>query len=303
MNISLIIPGTFVGYDSVLDESIETDKGLLYKRKSPEPYELVLGEKLKYNDNITNEYLHFPVVRAGENHVYSKMELEVLTSIGQMEGITKEEVANKVMECIYGNSSNDALVAMDNAMLKPTYLGREMIYDIYDKFNDMEFANGIATGNLGVNLSKQLYELYLIKISYPYLLDLKNEDIDKIVEKVNNSLNQKLIEEIITLGIPILIFDNKLYIGDYSLVPGEREDKIINNENIEKWAKIGWVDLRKENIEYWIKTLFEIYSDAKSMMDKCDTDIYLNFKKITNDYNIAEYLAYYNNLKNKGRKK
>ena len=303
MNISLVIPGTFVGNDSVLDEPIETDKGLLYKRKSPKPYELVLGEKIKYNDNITNEYLHFPVVRAGENHVYSKMELEVLTSIGQMEGITKEEVANKVMECIYGNSSNDALVAMDNAMLKPTYLGREMIYDIYDKFNESKFINGIATGNLGVNLSKQLYELYLIKISYPYLSDLENENIDKIVEKVNNSLNQKLIEEIITLGIPILTFDNKFYIGDYSLTPSDNEDKIISNENIEKWAKIGWVDLRKENIKYWIKILFEIYSDAKSMMDKCDTDICMNFKKITNDYNIAEYLAYYNNLKNKGRKK
>ncbi|MBE6154091.1 MAG: hypothetical protein E7163_00740 [Firmicutes bacterium] len=303
MNISLIIPGTFVGYDSVLDEPIETDKGLLYKRKSPKPYELVSGDKIKYNNNITSEYLHFPVVRAGENHVYSKMELEVLTSIGQMEGITKEEVANKVMECLYGNSSNDALVAMDNAMLKPTYLGREMIYDIYDKFNESEFINGIATGNLGVNLSKQLYELYLIKISYPYLLDLKNENIDKIVEKVNNSLNQELIEEIITLGIPILTCNNNFYIGDYSLVPNEKEDKTINEENIEYWTKIGWVDLRKENIEYWIKILFEIYEDANLKKNKDNIDIYYDYKKITNNYNIAEYLAYYNNLKNKGRKK
>ena len=143
----------------------------------------------------------------------------------------------------------------------------------------------------------------IYKSSYPYLLDLENENIDKIVEKVNNSLNKKLIEEIITLGIPILTFDNKLYIGDYSLTPCDKEDKIISNANIEKWSKIGWVDLRKENIENWIKILFEIYNDAKSMMDKCDTDIYMNFKKITNDYNIAEYLAYYNNLKNKGRKK
>ena len=303
INVSLIIPGTFVGYDSVLDEPIETDKGLLYKRKSPKPYKLVLGENIKYNNNVTKDYLHFPVVRAGENHVYSKMELEVLTSIGQMEGIAKEEVANKVMECIYGNSSNDVLVAMDNAMLKPTYLGREMVYDIYDKFDKFDFINGIATGNLGVNLSKQLYELYLIKVSYPHLSDLKNESIDDIVKKVNDALNQRLIEEIITLGIPILTFDNKFYIGDYSLIPSEKDDKTINSDNIEKWAKLGWVDLRKENIECWIKKLFEIYGDAKSMLSECDTDIYNDFKKITNNYNIAEYLAYYNNLKNKGRKK
>ena len=33
----------------------------------------------------------------------------------------------------------------------------------------------------------------------------------------------------------------------------------------------------------------------------CDNDIYFNFKKINDNYDIAEYLAYYNNLKNKGR--
>ncbi len=139
-NISLVIPGTFVGYDSVKEEAIETDKGLILKRKVPKPYSLYKEKEIKYNDSITDEYLKFPVVRAGENHVYSKDELNVLTAIGQMEGITKEEVANRVIDCIEGRSTNDILVALDNAMLKPSYSGREMIHNINRIFDNTKYS-------------------------------------------------------------------------------------------------------------------------------------------------------------------
>lgn len=302
-NISLIIPGTFVGYDSIKSEPIETDKGLLLKQKVPKSYNLFQKKVIEYNDTITKKYLEFPVVRAGENHVYSKMELNVLTAIGQMEGITKEEVANKVIDCINGSNSNDILVALDNAMLKPTYLGREMIYNINHEFEKHQYKNGIATGNLGVALSKKLYELSIIKSLYPTIEKLKENKIDDIVKKINLSLNDELIEEAMTLGIPILDFKNNLYIGDYSLFPGVNDDKSINDINIEKWTKIGWIDLRKDNIQSLIHMLIKVYDDALAKSKICDNDIYFNFKKIDNDYDIAEYLAYYNNLENKGRKK
>ncbi len=300
-NVSLIIPATFVGYDSVKSEPIETDKGLLFKRTVPKSYKITDTKKIKYNDTITDEYLKFPVVRAGENHVYSKMELNVLTAIGQMEGITKEEVANKVIDCIQGKSSNDILLALNNAMLKPTYLGREMIYDINNKFNNIKYSYGIATGNLGVTLSKKLYELYLIKDAYPTVTKLKSENIDNIVKEVNTKITDSMIEEIITLGIPLLDYNNNFYIGDYSLVPNVNEDNNLSKENIEKWSKIGWVDLRKDNIQSLVELIINVYDDALNRAKICDNDIYFNFKKIDDDYDIAEYLAYYNNLKNKGR--
>ena len=303
MNTSLIIPGTFVGYDSVKSEPIETDKGLLKKRRVPKPYNIELGNQIVYNNTITDDYLKFPVVRAGENHVYSQMELKVLTAIGQMEGITKEEVANQVMDCIYGNSSHDILRAMNNAMLQPTYLGREMIYDIEKQFNNSLEQYGIATGNLGVKLSKQLYELYLIKKAYPKISKFANENIDEITKKVNKQLNDELISEIITLGIPILDNNNKLYIGDYTLIPTSNDNQKITKKNIDKWAKVGWVDLRSENIRNWIKILNVVYDDANKLKNSVDNEIYKDFKKIQDDYDIAEYIAYYNNINNKGRKK
>ena len=303
LDISLIIPGTFVGYDSVLNEAIETDKGLLYKRKKPEQYNLVLGKELKYNQTITKDYLSFPVVRAGENHVYSQLELETLTAIGQMEGITKEEVANKVMECLEKSSNNDILSSLDNAMLKPSYLGREMLLDIDKQFTNIKSKYGIVRRNISVAKSKQLYELFLIKKSYPLITDLKKVKIDTLVEKVNNSLDNDLIEEIITLGIPIINNKNEIYIGDYSLIPSADESKIITKTKLKNWTDIGWVDLRKENLDKWIKILIDVYENANKISMDFDKSIYLNCQKINNDYNIAEYLAYYNNLKNKGRKK
>lgn len=302
-NISLIIPATFVGYDSVKSEPIETDKGLLLKRTAPKSYKINDKKKIEYNDTITNEYLKFPVVRAGENHVYSKMELNVLTAIGQMEGITKEEVANKVIDCIHGKSSNDILSALNNAMLKPTYLGREMIYDINSEFSNINYNYGIATGNLGVTLSKKLYELFLIKEAYPTVTELKNEDINNIVKQVNSKITNSIIEEIITLGIPILDNDNNFYIGDYSLVPNMNENNDISEENIEQWSKTGWVDLRKDNIQSLVNLIIKVYNDALNRKKICDNDIYFNLKKIDDNYDITEYLAYYNNLKNKGRMK
>ena len=124
-----------------------------------------------------------------------------------------------------------------------------------------------------------------------------------ITKKVNHMLEKEMIEEIITLGIPIIDNEENFYIGDYALVPNENEKGEINDENIRKWANIGWVDLRNNNIENLINLLIEVYNDADKLSKTCDNDIYLNFKKIKDDYDIAEYLAYYNNLKNKGRKK
>ena len=304
MNISLIIPSAFVGYDSVLDEPIETDMGLLKKRKVTGSYKLRAGDELKYFDSESDEYLKFPVVRAGENHVYSKLELNVLTAMGQMEAITKEEVANKVMDAIYGSSVNDILSSLDRTMLSPTYSGREMIYEVQNEINRINKRKyGIATGNLGVNLSKKLYELYIIKQCVNTIEELKKISTKDIVKMIDDVLSNDLIEEIISLGIPIIKGDNSIYIGDYSLVPSRDEDKIISEERVKRWSAIGWVDLRFDNINIIKRMLIDVYNDAINENRIHDFNIYKNFKKITNDYDIAEYLAYYYNYLNKGRKK
>lgn len=304
LDISLVIPGTFVGYDSVMSEPIETDKGLLKRRKYVSAIDIKYGDILHYNNHLSDDYLEFPVVRAGENHVYSQYELEVLTALGQMEAITKEEVANYVISNIKGQKSKDIFSSLNNAMLSPTYAGRDMVMEIENKFKNISTQKyGIATGNLGVTLSKQLYELYLLKLCCSTIAELRKIDINVIIEKINKLLTKELISEIISLGIPVLTDSNKLYIGDYSLVPSNNDDKVMSIENINKWCEIGWVDLRRDNLQNWCSKLIEVYEDALDKRKNCDYCIDKAIAQITDDYNIASYLAYYNNLTNKGRKK
>ena len=165
LNISLLIPSTFVGYDCTKFEPIETDIGLIKKIKQPKKLQLKEGKKLTYFKGTSNDYLEFPVVRAGENHVYSLYELSALTSLGQMEAITKEEVANAAMEDICGKSKKNLLNYMDAGMLSPTFAGKAMVEKIKTEIRNLTAQNNttsIATGNLGVTVAKRLYEFYMI---------------------------------------------------------------------------------------------------------------------------------------------
>jgi len=307
LNISLIIPATFVGIDSVKNDDVETDIGYVKKRMGIQPYFIKEGKYLRYNDCQFGKPLNFCVVRAGENHVYSINEVHALAAIGQMESITKEEVAEAVIKDFYGDTSFNILATMDKTMLGPTYLGQHMIHKIYDE--NIEGALGVATGNLGVTASKHLYELYFIKKIVPTMQQiekLSDNDYERITIDINKRLllETNIIEEAISLGIPIITNNGYLYIGDYSLTPNKMQRNILTYENINKWARVGWIDLRKKNIS---SILDEIKMVAiKRKMSLCDQDSQIidnNLNDIKDDYNIGELLAAIYNLNNKGRKK
>lgn len=306
-NISLLVPATFVGYDSVKFEPIETDVGLVKKINNPKKLKLKSGKQLEYSSGISNDYLEFPVVRAGENHVYSLYELSALTSIGQMEAITKEEVATAAVEDICGKTRKNLLGYMDAGMLGSTFAGKSMVEKIKTEIkNLMQKTNStsIATGNLGVTVAKRLYELYMVKQVCKTVDELRFVDIKKlyelIVEKLENDKN--LMIEMLSLGLPIVTEDDNIYIGEYSLYPDKDCDLTITSERLEKWIQVGWVDLRIENILFWKETIDYVYNDAKKVL--ADKNFILNRDafSINNDYDIGEVLAYYYNLQEKGRK-
>ena len=62
--------------------------------------------------------------------MFIRFELSALTSLGQMEAITKEEVANAAMEDICGKSKKNLLNYMDAGMLSPTFAGKAMVEKI-----------------------------------------------------------------------------------------------------------------------------------------------------------------------------
>lgn len=307
LNISLLIPATFVGYDSAKFEPIETDVGLVKKINNPKKIKLVNGETLTYSKGISEEYLEFPVVRAGENHVYSLYELSALTAIGQMEAITKEEVANAAMEDICGKTKKNMLNYMDSGMLGSTFAGKAMVEKIKSEIQTLMKKNNstsIATGNLGVTVAKRLYELYMIKQVCTTVDELKNMDIKKLYDLIVKKLeeNQGLLIEMLSLGLPVVTEDDNIYMGEYSLFPDKDCDLTITPERLEKWIQVGWVDLRAENILFWKETIDFVYNDAEKVLRDKNFILNRDAFSIENDYDIGEVLAYYYNLQEKGRK-
>lgn len=306
-NISLLVPSTFVGYDSAKFEPIETDVGLVKKISNPKKIKLKSGETLTYSKGLSDEYLEFPVVRAGENHVYSLYELSALTSIGQMEAITKEEVANAAMEDICGKTNKNLLSYMDAGMLGSTFAGKAMVEKIKTEIRQLMQKNNstsIATGNLGVTVAKRLYELYMIKQVCKTVEALRFVDIKKLYDLIVENLetNKDLLVEILSLGLPIVTENDNIYIGEYSLYPGKDCDLTITGERLEKWIQVGWVDLRVENILFWKETIDYVYNDAKQVLSDKNFILNRDAFSIENDYDIGEVLAYYYNLQEKGRK-
>lgn len=307
LNISLLIPATFVGYDSTKFEPIETDVGLVKKINNPKKLRLKEGDTLEYSKGVSEEYLKFPVVRAGENHVYSLYELSALTAVGQMEAITKEEVANAAIEDICGQTKKNMLNYMDSGMLSSTFAGKTMVEKIKTELLNLMQENrttSIATGNLGVTVAKRLYELYMIKKVCKTVDDLKKIDIKELYDSIVQNLesDKGLIIEMLSLGLPIVTENENVYIGDYSLFPGKDSNLTVTRERLEKWIQVGWVDLRAENILFWKETIDYVYNDAKKVLDDKNFILNRDAAAIDNDYDIGEILAYYYNLQEKGRK-
>ena len=85
------------------------------------------------------------------------------------------------------------------------------------------------------------------------------------------------------------------------MIPGENDEKKISRNQIDEWSKVGWVDLREKNIRSLVGNLIEVYDDAERRK-MSGNNARLDVKRITDDFDVAQYLAYYNNLKKKGRK-
>lgn len=303
VDVSIVIPGTFVGCDSAKDEIVDNSFGFVEKNSNYLLYPLKTMESLEYSSGNQEGYIRFPVIRAGENHVYSLNELKTLTAIGQMEAITKEEVADAVVQTLNSNSKHDILAAMDGAMLHPTYLGKEMVENVSQKLSRLKYPNGIATGNLGITCAKHLYELFCMKNIARTIELLKKDDL---VEKINSFAkeNKELLTEIVSLGLVVLFDDNSIAIGKYTLCPKICEDKTVTDQNIKQWSNVGWVDLRRKNIEHWTEVILQIKQSLDKNRKKC-YNCYSEgeYNSIADDYDIANVLAYHYNLQNKGRKR
>lgn len=193
-------------------------------------------------------------IDTGENGVFSLDEFKAITTLGQMMFITPQEIAQAVIEEIFGGSTGkDIVSALDASVMGPTYRAGFLRESALRRMEQLEKENGVrsvAFEFLGPpRLSKLLFEAYLFERVFPtmdkVLIPKPHELSDMLWEEIQN--NQELRAQMISIGIPILLPD-----GEQML-----RGPVIKSQN----AYAGWIDLTPENMALWQNRFLAIISE------------------------------------------
>jgi hypothetical protein len=221
-------------------------------------------------------------LNTGENGFFGLGEFEAITALNQMEFVTAEEVAEYAVNEIVGRSTGkDVITALDGSVVDPTYRGGILRPSAINKIvesetrmkQSKEYLPSIATGQLGPpQLSKLLYEAYLIKMIHPTIqeiLEPSNGSItpEGLAAKIATLIQTNPVRDLITsIGIPILMPDGKTILrGPFISIPESPNPNIPIRKpsDIDAWAEQGWVDLRPKNFARWIERFKKMYSSQQ----------------------------------------
>jgi hypothetical protein len=245
----------------------------------------------------TGDTLKSVFIDTGENGIFSRGEFEAISTPGQMEFVTPEEIAECVVfEVRAGNTGHDIINALDNATLAPTYRAGFMFTSamtMMQKLEERHASDSVAFEMLGPpRLSKLLYEAYLLKRCFATIRTVVRTDARTMSNAIEELLrtDRQLRSHIISIGIPILLADGRsLLRGPMIKIPpyrGEAELPITPTA-LDHWAHDGWVDLRVKNMELWrsrfkqiIQEVEQLPPDETSSRTMYNRDYWRNFSEI-----------------------
>ncbi|MBM4171872.1 MAG: short-chain dehydrogenase [Ignavibacteria bacterium] len=257
-------------------------------------FEIKLPNKFKSSGNTLKSVF----IDTGENGTFSRGEFEAITTQGQMEYVTPEEIAVDVIyEIKGGNTGHDIINALDNATLEPTYRAGFMQHAAVEKLKELEEIhniNSVAFELLGPpRLSKLLHEINLLKVcfsNFQAVLEKSPVELSLFVTEYLQK-NSKLRNEIISIGIPILKPDGKsLLRGNEIKIPPFRgeNDLEINPANINLWANDGWIDLRESNMKAWQERIKTIIKESNSISPTDTSSMHVRTKKYWNNFETID---------------
>jgi len=292
-------PAAMIGYRAVQITPISGRDGkpvLLYK---PAEVDTASLEKLDTAEKVagytaTGEKLEVAVVNTGENGLFAKGEFGAITALKQMEFVTPEEIAQRiVMELTGGNTGNDVIAALDGAVMTSSYRAGQLRQVAMKDLHLLEGSHGvpsIALGALGPpELSKLLFEAWLLKDCFGDRLlgSVVSEDGQEISAKtVSERLSEGLAESLvarqaISIGIPILLPDGRRFLrGPQIKVPEikgkSKKVRVNGSSDLDKWARRGWIDLRPSNMEQWQRRFGEMERAREELTRKGSAGVSLH---------------------------
>jgi hypothetical protein len=264
-------------------------------------------------------------INTGENGLFSRGEFESITTTGQMEYVTPEEIAQAVKEELHGaNTGYDIIGTLSNTVMKSTYRAGVMREHALELLRHLESENddaSIAFEILGPpRLSKLLYEAHLLKMIYKGIDGVIRSTPAAMSRKLTLAVkdDEKLRSRIISIGIPILLPDGKSMLrGPKVIVPPFRgaNSVPVSPADLEKYSAEGWVDLRVSNMQLWQTRMALLKAEIESMdtegrfVSKANTSSRLHRKHYEIDeggqmvLNIGEVVGWIFNEEEEGSRK
>lgn len=216
-------------------------------------------------------------IDTGENGIFSRGEFEAITTNGQMEFVTPEEIAENIYrELTGGNTGNDIISALDSSSMEPSYRAGFLQHSAVEKIKQLEKkhnTSSVAFEMLGPpRLTKLLYEAHLIKLVYGSFKKFINDSPKNSTIKLYNLIkkNNELRNEIVSIGVPILLPDGKqIFRGPDVKIPAmSKGDALkLTKQNVEKWTKDCWLDLRESNWKNWRQRFINIMKETEKNYD------------------------------------
>jgi hypothetical protein len=247
-------------------------------RLSAEPDLGASREYARFADGDGDEVLRSVYIDTGENGVFSRAEFEVLTSLGQMEFVTPEEIAQNVLYEIEGiNSGHDVINALDNACMGPTYRAGVLRHRALERLRELESTHGVSSVAFEMlgppRLSKLLFEAEVLRKLRPTMKAVEEGSTAELSRDAERLVSEdaRWRSEVLSIGIPVLLPDgDRLLRGPRVIIPTPWDAAEPTRERVDRWAEEGWVDLRPENFERWRRRFGSIRSEIRDM-DAGDT--------------------------------
>ncbi len=268
-------PAAMIGYRKVAYKTVKV-RGQPQLRYESRESELNGRLLLRGDDNQYHKLdkLQMAGVDTGENGFFARGEFETITHINQMEFITPEEIAQQaILEIKGSNTGYDVIAGIDSSILNPSYRAgvlRQTALEKMARIEEETMSHSVALGQLGPpQLSKLLYEAYLLKLNYRTLEAVIAAPATEISERVWAFLteNENLRTTITSIGVPILLPNGRsLMRGPRINIPESIYREVeIHQGDIDAWAQKGWVDLRSYNFQTW-QDRFERMLRTKHML-------------------------------------
>ena len=206
---------------------------------------------------IAGRELEGVYIDTGENGLFSADEFKAVTTLGLMESVTPEEIADAAtLEILGMGTGKDVVSAISGAVMGPTYRAGFMRHTVIREVEALG-EQGIAYELVGPSrVTKLIFEANLLKRCCGTIQKALASSPESLSQSLQQEvfLNRELRADALSVGIAVLLADGKTLLFATRPDPNkgwEMEPWEVTPENIEKWVYREWVDLRVANMTRW----------------------------------------------------